>query len=94
MRGARQSPGGLKRCGGILLVVSGLLIGFAGCVGAGPAVVIVPAAPGEEEPVRLAEPIKAKVFVPLLDGTTVISKNRVKLPAGGWYHWFEPPEDE
>ena len=91
MRGARQSPNGLRRCGGILLAVSGLLIG---CVGSGPSVVIVPAAPGEEEPVRLAESIKAKVFVPLLDGTTVISKNRVKLPAGGWYHWFEPSDDE
>lgn len=89
MRGARRNPSGLRKCAGILLAASGLLSGFAGCVGAGPSVVIVPAIPGETEPVRLAESVKAKVFVPLADGTTTISKNRVTLPAGGWYFAFD-----
>ena len=94
MRGARPSPSGLRKYAGILLVASGSLTAFAGCVGAGPSVVIVPAAPGKAEPIRLAEGIKVKIFVPLADGTTTVSKNRVKLPAGGWYFFYDPAEDD
>ena len=36
------------------------------------------------EPVRLAEPVKAKVFVPDNTGKIVTSQNRVTIPAG-WY---------
>lgn len=91
MRGARPSPSGWKKYVVILLVGSGLL---SGCVGSGPSVVLIPAAPGKAEPVQIAEPVKARVLVPLEDGTTTISKNRVELPAGGWYHYFDDDEDE
>lgn len=90
MRGATRSRNVWKGLGWIQLVASGLLIG---CVGSGPSVVLIPAAPGQAEPVQLAQSVKARVFVPLQDGTTTISKNKVTLPAGGWYFYFDP-EDE
>lgn len=91
MRGERRSRNGWRKLGATLIVASGLL---SGCVGSGPSVVLVPAIPGEADPIRLAESVKARVFVPLEDGTTTISKNRVVLPAGGWYYHYDVPDDE
>lgn len=91
MRGERRSPSGWRKLGAILLVASGLL---SGCVGSGPNVVLVPAIPGQADPIRLAESVKAKVFVDLADGTTTISKNRVVLPAGGWYFFYDLEEND
>lgn len=36
------------------------------------------------DPVRLAEPVKAKIFVTDASGKSVESQNRVVIPAG-WY---------
>ncbi len=36
------------------------------------------------DPVRLAEPVRAKVWVPDASGQIVQSQNRVTIPAG-WY---------
>lgn len=94
MRGERRSRNGWRKLGAILLVASGLLSGFGGCVGSGPSVVLVPAIPGQADPIRLAESVKAKVFVDLADGTTTISKNRVVLPAGGWYFFYDLEEND
>lgn len=49
----------------------------AGCASR---VILVP----HGEPVRLAEPVKARVFVLDADGKSVRSENRVTIPAG-WY---------
>lgn len=35
-------------------------------------------------PVRLAEPVKARIFVPDAQGNVIESQNRVTIPAG-WY---------
>lgn len=60
----------------------------AGCYSAGPRVVLVHAKAGTRaEPIQLAEPVAARIFIRLQDGTIVESANRVKLPAGGW--WFD-----
>ena len=91
MRGARPSPSGWKKCAAILLVASGLLIG---CVGSGPSVVLIPAIPGQAEPIQTAEGVWVKVLVPLQDGTTTISKKRVWLPPGGWFYWYDDPDEE
>lgn len=36
------------------------------------------------EPVRLAEPVRARIFVTDSSGHSVLSQNRVTIPAG-WY---------
>lgn len=41
------------------------------------------------EPVRLAEPVKARVFVPDASGKVIESQNRVTIPAG----WYALPKD-
>lgn len=57
----------------------GSLIGMSlsGCASR---VILVP----HGEPVRLAEPVKARVFVLDAEGKSVRSQNRVVIPAG-WY---------
>jgi len=47
---------------------------------ASPDVLIVP----DGTPVQLAEPIQAYVYVVQQDGTRVLSKSKVTLPAGWW----------
>lgn len=49
----------------------------AGCASR---VILVP----HGEPVRIAEPVKARVFVLDAEGKSVKSQNRVTIPAG-WY---------
>lgn len=49
----------------------------AGCASR---VILVP----HGEPVRIAEPVKARVFVLDSEGKSVKSQNRVTIPAG-WY---------
>jgi hypothetical protein len=41
------------------------------------------------EPVRLAEDVKARVWVVDSSGTSVRSQNKVKIPAG----WYALPKD-
>jgi hypothetical protein len=41
------------------------------------------------EPVRLAESVKARVWVKGADGVSVRSSNRIKLPEG----WYALPKD-
>lgn len=41
------------------------------------------------EPVRLAEPVRARVFVPDAAGKMIQSQNRVTIPAG----WYALPKD-
>jgi len=48
-------------------------------------VILVP----EGEPVRIAEPIKAKVWVLDSQGNSIRSQNRVTIPAG----WYALPKD-
>jgi hypothetical protein len=48
-------------------------------------VILVP----EGEPLLLAEPVKARVFVKTKDGNLVRSQNRVTIPAG----WYALPKD-
>jgi hypothetical protein len=60
------------------LMMTLLLISLTGC--GGTKTVLVP----DGDPVRLAEPAKAKVYVKQADGTEVKSKNSVVLPEG-WY---------
>jgi hypothetical protein len=40
-------------------------------------------------PVRLAEPVKARIFVPDSTGKVIESQNRVTIPAG----WYALPKD-
>lgn len=56
------------------------LITLASSCGCGTRVVMVP----HGEPVRLAESVKARVWVKGADGVSVRSKNRITL-AEGWY---------
>ncbi len=56
------------------------LIALVGSCGCGTRVVYVP----HGEPVRLAESVKAMVWVKGADGVSVRSKNRITL-AEGWY---------
>lgn len=49
------------------------------------------------QPYQLAEDVKAKIAVTLQDGTVVISKNRVTIPAFSWVKEYGPdtkPEGE
>jgi hypothetical protein len=65
-----------------------LLLTLAGSAGCGDHVLIV--APGQ--PVRLAEPARAKVWVPgAAPGTWVRSSSAVEIPAG-WVAW--PPASQ
>lgn len=57
--------------------VIALTLTSAGCA---TRVIMVP----HGDPVRLAEPVKARVFVKDASGRTVESQNRVTIPAG-WY---------
>ena len=61
-----------------------LLTLIASC-GCGSRVVMVP----HGEPVRLAESVKAKVWVKGADGVSVRSSNRITLPEG----WYALPKD-
>ena len=56
------------------------LISLASSCGCGARVVYVP----HGEPVRLAESVKARVWVKGADGAPVRSSNRITLPEG-WY---------
>lgn len=58
------------------------LIAMSGCASR---VILVP----EGEPLLLAEPTKARVFVKTKDGNLVRSQNRVTIPAG----WYALPKD-
>jgi hypothetical protein len=49
-------------------------------VGCATRVILVP----NGDPVRLAEPVRAKVWVPDASGNVIQSQNRVTIPAG-WY---------
>jgi hypothetical protein len=55
----------------------GLTLTSAGCA---TRVILVP----NGDPVRLAEPVRAKVWVPDASGNVIQSQNRVTIPAG-WY---------
>lgn len=55
----------------------GLTLTSAGCA---TRVILVP----NGDPVRLAEPVKARVWVPDASGNVIQSQNRVTIPAG-WY---------
>ena len=57
--------------------VTALTLTSAGCA---TRVILVP----NGDPVRLAEPVRAKVWVPDASGQIVQSQNRVTIPAG-WY---------
>ena len=81
---------GSRRRSAILLVLNASAIALTGCYASGPSVVLVPAAPGETEPVRIAEEVRAHVWITMADGQVVRSRQRVPLPAGGWYHWYDP----
>lgn len=59
------------------LCVVALTLMSAGCASR---VIMVP----HGEPVRLAEPVKARVFVKDASGRSIQSQNRVVIPAG-WY---------
>ena len=59
------------------IVLAALLAMMSGCA---TRVILVP----NGEPVRLAEPVKAKIFVTDASGKSVESQNRVMIPAG-WY---------
>lgn len=60
------------------------------CVtGCGTRTVLVP----EGEPVRLAQPTKARVWVRSADGTWIRGSNTVTLPEG-WYALSMPSEDK
>lgn len=54
-----------------------LMLTSAGCA---TRVILVPSG----DPVRLAEPVKARVWVPDASGKMVWSQNKVLIPAG-WY---------
>ena len=66
----------LKRNCETICVVA-LMSMSAGCASR---VILVP----HGEPIRLAEPVKARVFVLDASGKSVRSQNRVTIPAG-WY---------
>ena len=57
--------------------VIALMLTSCGCA---TRVILVP----NGDPVRLAEPVRAKVWVPDASGNVVQSQNRVTIPAG-WY---------
>ena len=57
--------------------VTALTLTNSGCA---TRVILVP----NGDPVRLAEPVRAKVWVPDASGQIVQSQNRVTIPAG-WY---------
>ena len=59
----------------------------------GPTAVMIRARVGERaQPVQIAEDVWAYIYLPLQDGTTVRSNNRVKLEHGGWYFEHDPKE--
>jgi len=64
------------------VICASALIAMSGCASR---VILVP----EGEPVLLAEPVKARVFVKTKDGNLVRSQNRVTIPAG----WYALPKD-
>lgn len=76
----------MKTPNGILAFATSCWIGFASMnSGCATRVILVP--PGE--PIRIAEPVKAKVWVTDQSGQTVKSQNRVTIPAG----WYALPKD-
>lgn len=60
-----------------LIVLVAFLATMSGC---STRVILVP----NGEPVRLAEPVRARIFVTDASGKSVESQNRVTIPAG-WY---------
>lgn len=88
----------LGRLARILLIASLSTTTLSGCgifKGAGPSVILIPAKPADLQPYQLYESVRARVIVTLEDGTQVVSKNRVKIPAGAWvkeYGFEKKPE--
>lgn len=66
-----------------LLLTSAASVLLAGC--GTTRVLLVP----HGDPVRLAEPVRAYVWVPDSKGMIVRSRNRVEIPAG----WYALPKD-
>lgn len=66
-----------RRTSFVTSFVIALMLTSAGCA---TRVILVP----NGDPVRLAEPVRAKVWVPDASGQIVQSQNRVTIPAG-WY---------
>ena len=66
-----------RRTSFVTSFVIALTLTNAGCA---TRVILVP----NGDPVRLAEPVRAKVWVPDASGQIVQSQNRVTIPAG-WY---------
>ena len=66
-----------RRTSFVTSFVTALTLTNAGCA---TRVILVP----NGDPVRLAEPVRAKVWVPDASGNVVQSQNRVTIPAG-WY---------
>lgn len=66
-----------RRTSFVMSFVIALMLTSAGCA---TRVILVP----NGDPVRLAEPVRAKVWVPDASGQIVQSQNRVTIPAG-WY---------
>ena len=75
-RVARRLSASIRR---LVAAVSAFVLSCTvGC--ASPDVLIVP----EGTPVQLAEPTEARVYVVQSDGTRVLTKSKVTLPAGWW----------
>lgn len=87
MRSQKHRRLALKSLVGTLVALS------VSCRGSGPDVVLVPAMPGTQEPIRLAEPVKAKAMIVLSDGTVTVSKKRVTFPAGSYLFMYDDPSD-
>ncbi len=66
-----------RRTSFVMSFATALMLTSAGCA---TRVILVP----NGDPVRLAEPVRAKVWVPDASGQIVQSQNRVTIPAG-WY---------
>ncbi len=78
----------------VLLVVAASSLSYlAGCMAAGPQVIMIPAIPTEKEALVTAETVKVRVLVTLDDGTTTISKNRLVFPPGSLIG-FVPKDDK
>lgn len=68
-----------------MISVACCVIGLIAMSGCASRVIMVP----EGEPLMIAEPIKARVFVMDSGGNMVRSRNRVTIPAG----WYALPKD-
>lgn len=76
----------MKTANAIRVCVTACVIAYASMSsGCATRVILVP----EGEPVRIAEPVKARVWVTDQSGQIVKSQNRVTIPAG----WYALPKD-